>query len=131
MKDVRLPYAALSYKEPIVNIVFKENIELGFLEIRELIYYAEKLSGKKPYFTLSEVPKNVKVTPVGRKLAADRNEAPYNKGSAVVINNVLMELAANFFQGAIKVDFPFKIFTDKEKAKDWLLNLELKKEGMN
>jgi hypothetical protein len=131
MSTINLPYATLSYEEPIVNIVFKENVELGFLEVRELILSAEQLSERKPYFVLSEVPKNVKVTPIGRKMAADANEAPLNSGSAIVVSSTLVELAANFFQGIFKIDFPFKVFTDKEKAREWLLGLEFKKRNMN
>ncbi len=127
MKNVHLPYATLTYEAPIVSIEFKENIELGFLEIRELIHHAEELSGHQPYLTLSQVKKNVRVTPVGKQMAADRNEAPLNCGSAVLVNSVLIELATNFFHSVVKVEFPFKAFTDAEKAKEWLLSLDIHK----
>jgi hypothetical protein len=131
MNYITLPYAILSYDDPIVNIVFKEDIELGFLEIKQLVLSAEELSAGKPYCTLSEVMKNVRITPIGRKLAVDKNEAPLNYGSAVVVNNVLLELAGNFFRSNASPEFSFRIFTDKEKAREWLLSLEPPKEFMN
>lgn len=130
MDTIKLSYATITYNDPIVNIVFKENTELGFLEIRELVSHSENLTGKKPYFTLSVVPNSVKVTPIGRKLAADVKEASLNLGSALVVHGVFMEVAANFYNSAVNLSFPFKVFTDKEKAREWLLDIGFKTQSM-
>jgi hypothetical protein len=123
MNATALPYASLSYEDPIVIITFNPDVELGFIEIRELIRCAETLSGQKPYFVLSKVPANVRVSPIGKEIAADSDEAPLNKGNAVVVKNKFYEMAVNFFQNLKKPKYPYKAFTDEEVAREWLMNL--------
>lgn len=43
---IDLPYACITYMEPIVYFEYKEGAELGFPEIRKLIACAEELSGQ-------------------------------------------------------------------------------------
>ncbi len=124
-KEVELPYVTIYYEKPIVHLIFKEGAELGFPEIRELTSYAEKLSGNLPYFVFSDVHANVSVTPEGRRVAADIKEAPLHRGSAVLVNNSMLKLAVNFFSGFKKPLFPYRAFTDKQKAIDWLLQLPI------
>lgn len=124
-KEIVLDYATLRYEEPIVYIVFKNDVELGFPETRELISCAEKLSNKKPYFVFFDARANVQVTPEGRRVAANTNEAPLHRGSAVLLNSDMLKLGLNFFNGLTTPSFPFKAFTDKQEAIDWLLKLSL------
>src|SRR5262245_53418185 len=113
------------YEKPIVHIVFKENAELGFLEMRELTFHAEKLSRLQPYFTFSDATVNLNITPEGNKVAADWKEATFHRGSAVLVRGEMMKLAANFFSSINKPVFPFRAFTDKDEAIKWLLQLPL------
>ena len=94
-------------------------------EVRELTAIAEKLSGNKPYFVFTDARTNPNVTQEGRRVAADQNEAPLNRGAAVLVNDNMMKLAINFFYGFKKPLYPFRAFTDKEKAFAWLAGLPL------
>ena len=127
VESVKLLYASISYGAPIIYIELKEGIELGFPEINELTRAAESLSRKKPYVVLTNVPKNVNVTNEGRRASADPRTAPLHRGNAVIVENSMYQLAANFFSNFNKPIFPFKAFTDKQKAIDWLLTLPLNK----
>lgn len=124
-KEIVLEYATLRYEEPIIHITFKENIELGFPETRELIFNSEKLSNNKPYFVLSDVRTNVQVTPEGKRVAANANEAILNRGCAILLNSNMLKLGINFFNEFNTPSFPFRAFTDKQEAIDWLLKLPL------
>lgn len=121
--EITLEYATLRYEAPIVYITFKENVELGFPETRELISCSEKLSEGKPYLVLSDARASVRVTPEGRRIAADVKEAPLHRGSAVLLNSILLKSSINFFTGFTMPAFPFRIFTEKTEAVDWLLKL--------
>jgi hypothetical protein len=125
MKTVKLPYAVINYASPIVYIKFEKEVELGFPEIRELTHHAEEISDRTPYFVLSDVSEMVSVTNEGRKLAANAKEAPLHRGTAVLVKSTLYQLAANFFSNFAKPLFPFRAFTDKQEAADWLLKLPL------
>lgn len=128
MNELKLPYGIIKYEEPIVYITLKKGVELGFPEIKELIHYAESLSGGKNYFVFSNVPDNVTVTPEGRKFSFDAKNSPFQKGTAVLVKSNAVSLAANLYMDFKQPEFPYKVFTEKQKAIDWLLSLPLQPE---
>lgn len=126
MEEVKLPYATLYYNEPIVYTVFNENVELGFPEVRALIFHSEKLSGYKPYVAFSDArAENIRVTPQGRKAAAAPGHAPLSRGSALLVNSNVLKTALNLFDDIGGFHGAFKAFTDRQEAIDWLLKLPL------
>lgn len=125
LHKIDLEYVTIYYEEPVVYLNFKEGAELGFPQIRELTSHAESLSGNKPYFVFSDVRLPVSVTPEGRRVAADVKEAPLHRGSAVLVSNEMFKLAINFFNGLKKPSFPYRAFTDKQEALEWLLKLAM------
>ncbi len=123
--EIELPYASIKYEEPIVYFMYKEGAELGFPEIRELISCAEELSGRKPYLTFSDVRNNVNITNEGKRIVADLKNMPYFRGTAALVNNSLYKFAANFLNSFHKPQYPFRAFTSREEAIEWLLSLPL------
>ena len=110
---------------PIVYFTYKEGAELGFPEIRELIFYAEKLSDHRPYVTFAEVLVDMNVTTEGKRVIADQNNMPLFRGTAVLVRNSWYMYAANFLNAFNKPRYPFKAFTQKEEAISWLKSLPL------
>jgi hypothetical protein len=125
MKEAILPYAHLHFVAPIVFIEYQRDTELGFVEIRELIAVSEKLSEGMPYVVLSDVRKGISVTPMGRKEVSSAHSAPLHRGTAVVLQGKLMRTAANFFSKVSRPPYPFRAFTDRQRAIEWLLSLPL------
>lgn len=125
MNQVALPYVDIRYEEPIVYFTFKNDAELGFPEIREFISIAEKLAGQKPYLTLADVRGNVNITEEGKRVINDVKNMPFFRGNAIVVKNNLYKYGANFMAYFNRRDFPFKAFTDKDEAVQWLLSLPL------
>jgi hypothetical protein len=125
MQKAVLPYASITFEDPIVYIVFEKDVDLGFPEVRELTRVAEELAGYKPYVVLSEVKANVSVTPEGKRLTTDPKEIPLARGSAVLVNNALYMMAMNFYSNFTSPPFQFRAFTDKQKAIAWLRSLPL------
>jgi hypothetical protein len=129
MNELKLSYASIRYEEPIVYITFKQGSELGFPEMKELVQYAEALSGHKNYFVFSNVGDDVSVTREGRRFAFDAGNSPYQRGTAVFVKNNMVSYAANLYVGFNRPLFPYKVFTEKQKAIDWLLSLPLQTES--
>lgn len=125
MEQIELKYVTIHYKEPIIYLTFKPDVELGFPEIQELVAYSEKLSANKPYVVLTDAREYVKVTPEGKKYSAEAKNSPLQKGTAVIVKNTAYQLAANFFLGIQKPAFPYSAFTEEQKAVEWLLSLSL------
>lgn len=125
MSEINLPYVNINYKEPIVYFAYKEGTELGFPEIRELISCAEKLSSQKPYVTFSDVRVTMNITTEGKRVIEDLKNMPLFRGTAVLVNNNMYKFAANFMSYYNKPKYPFRAFTSKDDAINWLLTLPL------
>jgi hypothetical protein len=108
------------YGDPVVHVVFNEDMELGFSQIREIIGRAEKLSRLRPHVILAEIQADVSITQAGRRIILRSEEAPFNKGTAVVIKKEVYPLAVAFLNFTPNLEYPFRIFSDKEKAIRWL-----------
>lgn len=120
MNEIELPYAHLAYQAPIVQITFKDGAELGFSEIRDLIRYAGILSDNKPYYIFSDARGCVSITPQGRKLAANVDVAPLHRGTAVLVETGIINTALNAFGKFIQASIPYRLFTDRYQAANWL-----------
>jgi hypothetical protein len=125
MARIDLGYTNMYYRNPIVHLVFEENIELGFPEIREIIKHAETLSNHKPHLILAEILAEVSITQEGKRLAYKKEEAPLHKGTAVVVRNKLLPLAVALFNASPAPEYPCRVFTDREQAFNWLSGVHL------
>jgi hypothetical protein len=126
LNKIQLPYVTIHYEEPIVYLVYKEGAELGFPEIRELIYYAEKVSGQKPYVTFSDVRMNLNITNEGKRVVENPDNMPLFRGTAILVKNNLYKFAVNFVEKFNNKKYPFRAFISKTEAIAWLLSLQLK-----
>ena len=125
MKEIHLSYVSIHYSEPIVYYTYKEGAELGFPEIRELIAYAEQTSGKKPYVTFDDVRVHVNITNEGKRVLQDMSNMPYFRGTAALVKNSIHKFAADLLNNFHRPAYPFRAFTSKEEAIEWLLSLPL------
>jgi hypothetical protein len=125
MSEIKLSYVTITYKEPIVYLVYEEDIELGFPEIRELISCAEKISGYKPYVTFSDLRAGVKITNEGKRFVSDIKNMPYLRGTAALVKNSFYKYAIDILSTFQKLEYPFRVFTDKQEAINWLMSLPL------
>jgi hypothetical protein len=123
MNSVDLPYARLRYETPIVYIQFKDQVDIGYPEVRELVRNAEMLSGYRPYVVLSDARKTVSVTPEGKKLSVSPSLAPLHCGTAILVDSRIIQIAAAFFGKLTNIPFPLRVFTEEQKAIDWLKSL--------
>jgi len=127
MNLIELPFAKLYYKAPIVYLVLNEGVNLDAPDIKQIIKSCEQLSDHKPYLLFSDARVFLSITAEGRKIASDPNESKLVIANAVLINNLSIKLVANFFATFNQPHFKFKVFTNRQKAVDWLLKFELTK----
>lgn len=125
MKEAILPYAHFHYAAPVVFIEFARNVELGFLEVREIFLVCEKLSGGLPYVVLADVRRGVALTPMGKKASTGTPPSPLHRGTAVVMLRDTMQEQIDFLRQMNRAPFPLRAFTERQQAIDWLLTLPL------
>jgi len=121
MEQIVYPHTTVELRDGVVWLNFKEGAELDVKEIRELVKAAETLSENKPYLLMSDARVHLTITSEGRKVAADKKEAPLLIANAAIINNLAVRVTANFFSSFNKPHFKFRIFNDEKKALIWLL----------
>lgn len=125
MSKIELSFAEVRYKKPIVYFLYKGDMELGFPEIRELVKAAELLSNHRPYVTLSDVRAGVRITKEGQRYVADLSNMPHFRGTAVLVRSSMLKFAMNVLKEFLRKDYPYKIFTDEQKAEAWLMQVPL------
>jgi hypothetical protein len=122
---VELPYVTVKYEAPIVYFYYKEGIELGISEVREMVALAERLSEGKNYVTFSDVRVDINLTEDARRFVGGMQNMPLFRGAAILVKSTLYSFAVNFIGGYSRNKYPFKAFLTEEKAVGWLLSLPL------
>lgn len=124
MNEVILPHVNIKNVEPIIYCNYNEGVELGFPEIKELVFYVESLSNKRPYLILLNVSLIKNITIEGKRMIERYCQIPFCMGVAIFIRKYRYECAQNFVQ-SYKTKFPFKAFYIEQEAIDWLESLTL------
>lgn len=114
-------------KEGIIHVHFKEGLEIT-VELQGRLYdmYEEICDGdKKPFlFTADE---GVSVTKEARINALIMEQLFPGSASAVLVSSTPYKAIANFYLLVSKPRTPYQVFTNKEKAVEWLQGfLEIK-----
>ena len=65
------------------------------------------------------------ITNEGKRYVQDMKNMPLFRGTAILVKNDFYKFALNFLNSLNKTQYPFKAFTDQQKAIDWLLALPL------
>lgn len=114
----------------IVNIYFKDGIIFASYQPKLAIdletakktsMYRKQISDKRgPIPVLADIRNLGKVTDEAREWLATDEANELIPAMAILTNNPIQNLLANFYLMLSKPPMPTKLFTDKEKALRWL-----------
>ena len=121
MSEIKLAFATLTYKEPIVFIKYKDNTRLDAEKVTEILSTCNTLSGNKPFCILADITNTVDSTADADKASADKKNTVNLVASAALVKLLGQRLASNAFLEVNKPPYPMQVFTDKEEAIKWLL----------
>ena len=121
MKEVKLSFATLTYKEPIIFIKYRDNVKLDTKEIHELMDGCNTLSGNKPYLLLVDITNFVDITPEGSAASVDKKITGNIIASAPLVKKLGQRLMSNVFLEVSRPPYPMRVFNDEKKAIKWLL----------
>lgn len=124
MNAIELSFGKLHRQNVFIQLVLNDEATLDVPEIQLLIDECKRLSGNKPYALLSDARVFLNISPEARKLASDPEANNLIVANAVLVNNLALRILANFFSRINRPHFKFKVFTDKQKAIDWLMRLD-------
>lgn len=103
----------------IFQEVFKDGVEVSVSEMREIVMIAHKYFPKKNliYVNMSKV----KSVPYETRQYLKTEEASiYVKAVALKVESKVSAVIANFINLVNRTEFPTKVFTDEDKAIEWL-----------
>jgi hypothetical protein len=124
MKEIVLPYVSIKFTDSIIYCKFKEGIELGFPEVKEVVSCIEGLGNEKPYLILSDVRFNTNITQQGKRMLGNYINLPFCNGTAILIDENRYECAQNFVN-TYNTKYPFRAFSSEKEAENWLLSLSI------
>lgn len=115
--------AVLTLNDNIITVKFKDGVDVNVEEMSLLVEWSLEVTKNQPFYLLVDATDILSsMDHDSRKFFAEHKE--YNKlniAQAIVVNNMPIRLLAMAYYRLYKHINPVKIFTDIDKAKEWLL----------
>lgn len=125
MNTIHFEKAKLTFiNENILRVELKDGVEIDRKDSEAIFETRRKVMGDRDYYVLLVHGKHSSVTNDTRKMAAEPQFALYRKAFAIVVNSLAQRLIGNFY---IKFDMPpspTRLFTDEQKAIQWIKSVE-------
>lgn len=123
IKEIDHPMVYLALKSDGIGYVFLKDdtvIDVEFQEV--LIDLYNQLTNKKQTPFLFEGGNDVTVTKEARDNALLIEDRSPLKATAIVVDNLAYKLISNFYLKFNKPKRPYKVFSNKQEAVEWLRN---------
>lgn len=121
MKEIKLSYVTIVYKEPIIYRWYTKPVIMGPKEILECTEATNKLTDHKPYVALVDTRIQIDLTPEGHKISIELQQKIKAVAQAVLVNRVGERLVVKAFTEVSKPPYPIEVFTEEDKAIAWLM----------
>lgn len=99
---------------------FKQEVTLNVATCQHIINVRHNISEGENQYWLYDF-KNIKSMPSDGKEYADKYGQDFLYASAALVHNHLQKYIVNIFIAIKKPKVPFRAFTDKKEAREWLL----------
>ncbi|MCE3258404.1 MAG: hypothetical protein K0S12_45 [Bacteroidetes bacterium] len=121
IKQVQINEATISLRaDGIVTVFLHKNMVLDLaLQMLMLNIYNEITEGKKHPF-LFEASTGIKVTKEAKENAIRIEPLAPGSAYAIVAKSKAYQILANFYLTIKKTHSPYRVFTDRDKAIEWL-----------
>ncbi len=120
-------YVSIYFKDGIIFASYQPNFKMDIGIAKKTILYRKEVSAGRGDLPLLADVRNLKaVTDDARELLAGEDGHKGLLAVAVLTNNPIQNLLANFYLKLSKPPIPTQLFTDKDKALRWL-NLYLQR----
>ena len=104
---------------------YKENTDLTFEDAQADFESYSKLCEECKLPVLIDMENVKSVEREARAFYSSEQATKYITAAALLITNPVNRIIGNFYMGLNKTAFPFRLFTEKEKAIQWLKNFLL------
>ncbi|HXB13525.1 MAG TPA: hypothetical protein VNZ45_16170 [Bacteroidia bacterium] len=118
MSEIKLPYAIIEYKEPIVYLRLTKAFTWGAEEIIEYQEAVDKLRGGKRHVLFTDARVSADLSDEAREIAAKNKVIVAN---AVLVKWLAQRLIANVLTQVNKPSYPIQVFNEQGNAIKWLM----------
>lgn len=109
------------YDNGIMNVIFGDNCYIDLHDLTEVMEWMKEVGHGRMFVNLMEGAYNTDLAPEVREFGASSNQNKYTIADAMVISSDAHKIVTNFYLVFNKPVKPTKIFTDRNKAIEWLL----------
>lgn len=119
-KEIKLRFAHINYKEPVLHLWIKGKFRLDVKEINEIVDACVSLCNSNPILLFIEAKCRLNVTSEGKKLASAFVHNPQIVANAILVKKAGPMLGAVLFVELYPPSFPVRIFKKRKEAQIWL-----------
>ena len=123
-KKLDTTVAFLSFEDEILFVKMKEGVDLGKVEMEELLKQAIEFTAPSKYFAIVDTTATYDTTVEARNFYAESDYSKHRYADAFIVNSLPMRLLVNFFIAFNKPKIPSKMFNNEESALNWVNNLK-------
>jgi len=105
---------------------FQEGVEIDLEKMKGVVRSREEISNGKEQYWLYDITRVKFITKEARDYA-DKYGQNYLKAVAVIVDSHITKFIYNTYIKLKKPIMPFLVFTNKEKALEWLLEIKEKR----
>lgn len=109
------------FENGLMNVVFKDHRYIDIKDIHEVMDWVDEIALGRMFVNLMEGAYNTDLAPEVREFSASDKNNNFTIADALVISSQAHKLVTNFYIKFNKPAKPTKVFTDRMKAIEWLL----------
>lgn len=123
-KTLDTSVAFLTFENDVLFVKMKEGVNLGQLEMEELLKQAVEFTAPDKYFAVIDTTAPYDSTVEARNFYAESDYSKHRYADAFIVNSLPMRLLVNFFISFNKPKIPSKMFNNEESALMWVNSLK-------
>lgn len=123
-KTLDTAFAFLSFEDDVLYVKMKEGVNLGQLEMEELLKQAVELTAPNKYFAIIDTTSPYDSSLEARNFYAESGYSKHRYADAFIVNSLPMRLLVNFFITFNKPKIPSKMFNNPDSAREWIDTLK-------
>ncbi len=101
-----------------------EGAKMDYYDALDHYLVIKNLSGSEPVLKLIDSRANWSIQPKARRFLAGKEVKEKTIARAVIQNSSLKTVLINFFNEMNKPEVPTRVFTDYDKAYEWLMEMK-------
>ena len=125
MREASNDFVKFYMKDEIMQSYFLREVEMDLQTIVEFINFRHAFSKDEKQYWMHDLKGLKTMTKEAKDYAAIYGEEFLHAG-AIIVHTHLQKFLINTFIAVKKPKVNTRVFTDKEKAKNWLLDLKMK-----